>query len=193
LAQPPPEWAAGTDSALGPKGEIQLPLRLPGRFNTGNAVMALAAASVLGVLPQQAAPAMTGLDTVAGRYATVHHGDHELRLLLAKNPAGFTATLDLLEPARALLVAVNAREADGRDTSWLWDVPFEQLAPTPVIAAGENAADLGVRLSYAGIGHRTVADPIAALQQLPPGKVDIIANYTAFHDMLRRLFVEGRQ
>jgi hypothetical protein len=69
----------------------------------------------------------------------------------------------------------------------LWDVAFEQLGARPVVAAGENAADLGVRLSYAGIAHITVGDPLAGLGQLQPGRVDVVANYTAFHQLRRRL------
>ena len=97
--------------------------------------------------------------------------------------------LRLLEPAAARLFVVNAREADGRDTSWLWDVPFEVLAgqDTSVEAAGEKAADLGLRLDYARVEHVTVADPLAALAALPVGKVEVVATYTAFHALTRRL------
>jgi hypothetical protein len=49
--------------------------------------------------------------------------------------------------------------------------------------AGERAADLGVRLSYAGIEHVTGADPRDALRRLPPGEVDVVANYTAFLEL----------
>ena len=45
----------------------------------------------------------------------------------------------------------------------------------------------GVRLSYAGLDHRTEPDPVAALALLPPGSIDVVANYTAFHQLLRRL------
>jgi UDP-N-acetylmuramyl tripeptide synthase len=187
LARPDPEWAAtGTGAATG-DAVFPVELRLPGRFNQGNAVMAMAAASVLGVDPRQAGAAMTALEEVGGRYAVVTHGDRELRLLLAKNPAGWAETIGLLADVRPLLVVINAREADGRDTSWLWDIPFEELARRPVVAAGERAADLGVRLSYAGIEHDTTTDPLSGLALLPPGKVDVVANYTAFHQLRRRL------
>jgi hypothetical protein len=53
--------------------------------------------------------------------------------------------------------------------------------------AGEHSADIGLRLSYAGIEHVTVSDPLGAIEMLPPGKVDVVANYTAFHQLLRRL------
>jgi UDP-N-acetylmuramyl tripeptide synthase len=187
LTRPDPQWSALDDAAVTGGEVVALGLRLPGRFNVGNAVMALAAGSLLGVEHRVGAAAMAQLPDVGGRYALLTHGEHRLRLLLAKNPAGWTETVGLLQDCRPLLVVVNAREADGRDTSWLWDVAFEQLGARPVVAAGENAADLGVRLSYAGIAHTTVGDPLAGLGQLQPGRVDVVANYTAFHQLRRRL------
>jgi UDP-N-acetylmuramyl tripeptide synthase len=187
LTRPDPQWSALDDAAVTGGEVVPLRLRLPGRFNVGNAVMALAAGSLLGVEHRVGAAAMAQLPDVGGRYALLTHGEHRLRLLLAKNPAGWTETVGLLQDCRPLLVVVNAREADGRDTSWLWDVAFERLGARPVVAAGENAADLGVRLSYAGIAHTTVGDPLAGLGQLQPGRVDVVANYTAFHQLRRRL------
>ncbi|MFC4944448.1 Mur ligase family protein [Pseudonocardia sp. GCM10023141] len=187
LARPQPTWSAEDGAAVTGGTRTPVALNLPGRFNLGNAVMAMAGAAVAGVEPAAAAAAMGAVQEVAGRYSTVWHGRHELRLLLAKNPAGWAETLGLLDEARPLLVMINAREADGRDTSWLWDVPFEELGPRPVAAAGERSPDIGLRLSYAGIEHTTVADPLGAIAALPPGKVDVVANYTAFHQLQRRL------
>jgi UDP-N-acetylmuramyl tripeptide synthase len=192
LTRPDPQWTALDTAALAGGEVIPLGLRLPGRFNVGNAVMAMAAGSLLGLRPPDAAAEMAQLTDVAGRYATFTHGHHRLRLLLAKNPAGWSETVELLDEPRPLLVVVNAREADGRDTSWLWDVPFERLGPRAVVAAGEKAADLGVRLTYADIAHLTEADPLAALAQLPPGPVDVVANYTAFYQLRRRLVAHER-
>jgi UDP-N-acetylmuramyl tripeptide synthase len=155
--------------------------------NLSNAALALAAACAVGVPADQAAPALQEIEVVAGRYAVVRRGAQDLRMLLAKNPAGWAAMLSILSEPRPLLVIINAREADGRDTSWLWDVPFGQLTPRPIVASGERAADLGVRLSYAGLEHQTVPDPLAALAALPAGEVDVVANYTAFRVFYRRL------
>lgn len=136
---------------------------------------------------------MAGLESVAHRYAVVRYGPYSLHLLLAKNPAGWAETLPLLKDYPALLLVINAREADGRDTSWLWDVPFEQLPPRPTVVSGDRAADVGLRLSYAAAAHETVRDPLAGLRFLPPGEVVAIANYTAFADLWRRLAaVTGR-
>ena len=37
--------------------------------------------------------AASEVDNVAGRYTTVHLGDHDIHLLLAKNPAGWQEAL----------------------------------------------------------------------------------------------------
>lgn len=187
LSRPRPDWELQGEMVQGAGTTTPLHLQLPGRFNRGNALAAIAAAHALGVSPAEAVAAMAPIHSVAHRYASVDHGNHELHLLLAKNPAGWAETLPLLTAGTPLMFLVNAREADSRDTSWLWDVDFEQLTPRPVAASGERAADLGLRLSYAGIDHSTESDPLAAVEVLPPGKVIVVANYTAFTTLWQRL------
>ena len=91
---------------------IPVVLGLPGRFNLGNAALALAAAAQLGVDPAAAAAVLAGVATVGDRYRIARHGGHELRLLLAKNPAGWSEMLRLLEPAAA--PAVRGQRPGGR-------------------------------------------------------------------------------
>lgn len=180
LRRPEPQWRFGDGVIEGPEWTVPLALKLPGAHNGGNAAAVMAAVAALGVAPTPAAAAIAELRTVAHRYAVVQRGAHRLTLLLAKNPASWRTTFPLLEHVDGLLLAVNAREADGRDTSWLWDIPFEELPQVPTVASGEVAPDLGLRLFYAGIAHGTFADPLAALDQLPPGEIAVVANYTAF-------------
>jgi lipid II isoglutaminyl synthase (glutamine-hydrolysing) len=187
LARPTPDWWIDDGKACTADTVLPLDIRLPGQVNLSNATMALAAAHAVGVPADQAASALHEVDVVAGRYAVVHRGSQQLRMLLAKNPAGWAGMASVLSEPRPLLVVINAREADGRDTSWLWDVPFEQFTSRQVVASGERAADLGVRLSYAGLEHQTMPDPLAALAVLPAGEVDVVANYTAFHHFRRQL------
>jgi UDP-N-acetylmuramyl tripeptide synthase len=191
LRRPSPEWGLAEGGVRTPDGLTDVRLALPGRFNLGNAAMAMAAAAALGVPPGAAAAAIEGLSSVEGRYSALPRGAHTLRLILAKNPAGWTEALTLLDDARALVLAVNAREPDGRDTSWLWDVPFERLPEVPIVAAGERAADLGLRLAYADREHRTQPDALIGLEALPPGEVYVVANYTAFRQIRGRLDAEG--
>lgn len=190
------------------------PLRmaLPGRCNWANAALALAAAVRMGADPAQAAGAMAATAEVVGRYRTFHAGGVDARLLLSKNPAGWLEVFDMLAPAPApVVIAINARIADGRDPSWLWDVPFEALAGRQVIATGERSRDLAVRLHYAEVAHTRIDDLVAAVReagrlassvQQPQQEtgspaapqpsttrptVDVVANYTSFQQLRARL------
>jgi len=165
-----------------------LALALPGRANRANAAMAAATAGLVGVGLDVALAAMATTASVDGRYRRARVGAADARLLLAKNPAGWLEVLDMLAPAPGpVVVVVNARIADGRDPSWLWDVPFERLAGRPVVASGERSRDVSVRLHYAGVEHRRIADPVNAVEALGPGPVDVAANYTALRQLDARL------
>ncbi len=193
--RPAPHWhlESAVDAPtllLGPDlGSWPLPTALPGQVNRANAAIAVAAACEMGVAPVRAVTAVSSVSHVAGRYATLQVGAHRVRLILAKNPASWSVVLDLLcqdHDQGPVLVAVNAEQADGRDTSWLYDVDFERLAGRHVTATGARAAELGVRLAYAGINHTTLAgDPVAALQAIPPGDLTLVGDYSSFHRAYR--------
>lgn len=158
---------------------VELSLALPGAVNRANAALALTALARVGVDPTAAAVRLAGLDEVAGRYARRRWRGSDLRLILAKNPAGFAAALEECATSPgALWIAVNDRVADGRDPSWLYDVPFEQLAGRVVTCLGERRLDLATRLDYGGV--ETV---VANAPPTPPSEpVTLIANYTAFQE-----------
>jgi lipid II isoglutaminyl synthase (glutamine-hydrolysing) len=172
------------------RGEsIPVPLALPGRVNVGNAAHAAAAAELLGVEPRAAFAAMSTVQAVQGRYSEAALAPGRSgRLLLAKNPAGWVEMLELLdsEPDRPVIIDFNSRTADGRDPSWLWDVPFERLRGRRVLVTGERREDVGVRLAYADVPHQLYPTAEAAAADAPEGLVDVVANYTAFRDLLVR-------
>ncbi|MDA8148973.1 MAG: MurT ligase domain-containing protein [Actinomycetota bacterium] len=204
FARPTPSvWTDGRD--LVQDGEVRTPveLALPGGFNVANATMAAVAAAVFlepravgdpGVMAvgcRTALAAMREVEEVGGRFGTVDWRGVAVRRLLAKNPAGWAAIFDLLDevedPPVPVVLAINARTADGLDTSWLWDVPFERLRGRWVVATGERARDLAVRLHYAGVDHVTAPDSGAALEHAAGRargagvpRVDFVGNYTAF-------------
>ncbi len=187
--RPQPEWWLDGEKLRGPdEFTAELRLALPGRANRGNAAQAVAAAVALGADPAQATAAAGTVREIAGRYRTVQVGEHSARLLLAKNPAGWQEALSMIDhDAAGLVIAVNGQVPDGEDLSWLWDVRFEHFEGVQVVAAGERATDLAVRLTYAGVEHTTVADPLRAIASCPAGRVEVLANYTAFRDLNRDL------
>ncbi|MBV8927593.1 MAG: DUF1727 domain-containing protein, partial [Mycobacteriaceae bacterium] len=121
-------------------------------------------------------------------YRTVDLGTHTARIQLAKNPAGRQEALSMVdEHGDGVVIAVNGQVPDGEDLSWLWDVRVEHFEHKTVVAAGERATDLAVRLTYAGVQHTLVHDTLAAIASCPPGHVEVVANYTAFLQLQRAL------
>jgi len=162
----------------------ELSLTLPGRANRSNAVIALAVAELFGVDMDQALPLLRQVTSVAGRYTQIERGGRMLRLLLAKNPAGWLEAFDVLAPPPTpVLLAVNAQGPDGKDTSWLWDVDYRVLRGRPVLVAGERRLDLAVRLEADQVAFELVGSVDEAVDVVPPGGLDVIANYTAFQQI----------
>lgn len=181
---------AASAVVMGGGQRVPLDLALPGRCNQANAAVATAAAFALEPTldPHAVAAALGEVRTVEGRYEVRRTGGRSVRLLLAKNPAGWAEALDLVRPAPVgLVIGINARVADGRDPSWLWDVEFERLAARRVIATGDRGRDLAVRLRYAGVEHAFVEGYPAAVAAPDSADVDLLANYTSFQDARRAL------
>ena len=188
LRRPTPAWRTeGTTVVDADDVRHDVVLGLPGVVNVGNAALAAATAGIWGVQSDVAFAAMSAIATVEDRYLTTTYAGSPIRLLLAKNPAGWTEALTMVPADRdQVVVSVNARAADGRDPSWLWDVPFEQLSGRFAVATGERSRDVAVRLRYAGVDHERIDDPGAALAAAAQrGPVEVLANYTAFQTYRR--------
>jgi UDP-N-acetylmuramyl tripeptide synthase len=147
-----------------PEGAATLALPLPGVYNVYNALAALAAALRLGVPLARAVDGVQATETAFGRVETIDVAGVPVSILLIKNPAGTNEVLRTLRleadargngatPGLDLWVALNDRIADGRDVSWVWDADFELLAGRvrSVVCAGTRAAEMAVRLKYAGL------------------------------------------
>ncbi|WP_371781049.1 Mur ligase family protein [Streptosporangium subroseum] len=182
--RPTPSWVLDDDAVIDPRGRRWvLDLKLPGRANRANAAIALATAEVFGLPVDRALPRLREVTSVAGRYTTVERDGRHARLLLAKNPAGWLEAFDVLDSSLPVILSVNAQGPDGRDTSWLWDVDYRVLRGRPVFVAGERRLDLALRLDVAGVPFQLAGSFGQALAAQPPGKVDVIANYTAFQNI----------
>jgi UDP-N-acetylmuramyl tripeptide synthase len=185
-------------SLAGTIGSIFAAVRvpIPGLYNAYNALAAIAAARALEIGLTEATRALANFRPAFGRLETVDLEGRTLRLVLVKNPAGFNAAVGaLLETGRKprLLAALNDRDADGRDVSWIWDADFETLAPAVAhaVITGVRGRDLALRFKYAGLPTErieVVDEWRAAIERavsLAPkgGEVVVLATYTAMQDL----------
>jgi lipid II isoglutaminyl synthase (glutamine-hydrolysing) len=180
--RPPVSWVLTGDQVIDPSGRARpLELALPGRANRSNAVVALAVADAFGVNVAHALGELRAVTSVAGRYTQVNRRGCDIRLLLAKNPAGWLEALDVLAPPPVpVLLSVNAQGPDGRDTSWLWDVDYRRLRGRVVLVGGERKLDLAVRLEADEVPFRLVNDIDEAIDAAGAPSLEVLANYTAF-------------
>jgi UDP-N-acetylmuramyl tripeptide synthase len=188
LRRPSPQWTLVDTLLRGPEADVALELDLPGRFNLANAAMAVVAAHVVQDVPlAEAAGRLRAVTSVAGRFEQIRVHGHDLRIMLAKNPAGWLELLHLIrDESHPLLLAFNAEGVDGRDPSWLYDVSFASLRGRTVVVQGDRATDLLVRLEHDGIVAQHIAGSLAdALWRLPAGRVDVIGNYSAFRRVVQ--------
>jgi len=185
FTRPASRWVLDGESVVDAAGRVrELSLALPGRANRANAVVALAVADFFGVDLDQALPRVREVTSVAGRYTQLERHGRQLRLLLAKNPAGWLEAFDVLAPEPVpVLLAVNAQGPDGKDTSWLWDVDYRLLRGRRVLVGGERRLDLAVRLEADQVEFELAGDVDDAVAKVPPGALDVIANYTAFQQI----------
>jgi UDP-N-acetylmuramyl tripeptide synthase len=140
---------------LTPHGAVEIELALPGLYNVYNAAAAAALSLAVGASLEDVRVGLAGFSAAFGRFERIPAGGKSVVLLLIKNPAGANEVVRTLEIGvpPVLVVALNDAIADGQDVSWIWDVDFEPLLAHAglVIATGERAAELGLRMTYGGL------------------------------------------
>ena len=173
-----------------PGSTLAVELPLAGLYSVYNALAAAAGAHAVGLPGDAIAEALRESGPAFGRQERFRVDGREVRVLLAKNPAGMNEVLRTLtasaEPL-SLLVMLNDGIQDGRDVSWIYDADLELLAgrTAAVVASGGRADDLALRLVLAGVEPRAVEpDAGAALDRalaLTPegGRLDVVPTYTA--------------
>jgi lipid II isoglutaminyl synthase (glutamine-hydrolysing) len=138
-----------------PGGVAEIELSLPGLYNVYNATAAASIGLAVGASLGEVEAGLEEFSAAFGRFERIATGTKTIIVLLIKNPAAANEALRTLETGvpPVLVVALNDGIADGRDVSWIWDVDFEPLLPhvAHVIASGDRAAELGLRLVYGGL------------------------------------------
>ncbi|WP_431236411.1 UDP-N-acetylmuramoyl-L-alanyl-D-glutamate--2,6-diaminopimelate ligase [Mycolicibacterium aichiense] len=119
-------------TAVDPAGvHHRLRIRLPGRYNVANALLALAMLDAIGVSPEQAAPGLRAA-AVPGRLEPIDRGQDFLAVVdYAHKPGALQAVLETLKPEQGRLAVVfgaggdrdpGKREPMGRIASELADL-----------------------------------------------------------------------
>jgi UDP-N-acetylmuramyl tripeptide synthase len=200
------EGVAGASMTLdlGDAGSTSISLPLPGLYNVYNAVAAAALAHALGATLDQIADGLAAVKPAFGRAERVRLGEREISILLVKNPAGANEVLRTLALERGehdLLAVLNDNIADGRDVSWIWDADFELLAGSvrAVTCSGTRAAEMALRLKYAGVAPERIAveDDLARALDLaaggaaPGAPLFALPTYTAMLALREQLVERG--
>ncbi|MDD7268143.1 MAG: MurT ligase domain-containing protein [Lachnospiraceae bacterium] len=162
-----------------------------GFYNIYNIMAAYAALDICGFNLQDMNELLFRFRPENGRNEEFIIRNTRLILNLAKNPAGFNQNiLDVLEENREkdVIIAINDREQDGRDISWLWDVDFEYLKDDSIrqiYLTGSRKEDMQLRLKYVDIPAVLAEDMEAQLKTLieqDTAFVYVLVNYTALYE-----------
>ncbi len=187
----------GSEIVLDVRGEKHaVSVNLPALYNVYNAAGAVAAVTEMGFAAESAIRALSSFHCGFGRMEEFRLGKAGARMMLVKNPAGCDQVLEFLQQVHepfVLVVCLNDRGADGRDVSWIWDADFESLGALGsrlrrVIVSGDRAADMHVRIKYAGIEEARIGeqrDYEALVRELEGEEVPVflMPTYTAMLEL----------
>ena len=199
--RPAPAWSVivATDggwSIAHPNGTVEVQVSVPGRTGPVGAAFALAAAHAVGIDVDRAGAALSSVVDVDGRYVPFPIGDRHARLLMLKNPAGWAEAIDVaVSDGLPLVIAVDP--FGPKDTTTMWEAPFERLAGRTIPVTGGRAADALAVLDSAGVAGVEVPDPEHAVTLVDLGasgsnEVVVACNYPAFRRLSRQFRAGAR-
>ncbi len=154
-----------------------------------NDALALAAADqLIDLKPEVVSQCLQSKQRVFARNEKVVLAGREVNLRLVQNPTSFQLNLDELTGNEKPLMLMAG--SDIHDPSWLWTVNFDKLKAVNVIG-GSNAAELALRLHFAGVSvENVIEDPAAAADfflTLPGSKPTILFSADAMRRTRRHL------
>lgn len=175
-------------------------INLPGGYNIYNAVGALAVSEAVGFSRRSAIEAIASFSCGFGRMEQFDLGGHSARIILVKNPAGCNQVINYLTglyEKTVFVCCLNDNSADGKDVSWIWDVNFEKLTDMfdfipEIYVSGIRAADMALRLKYAGIDEKKLSifgdyDELLKAMTDQPLPVIIMPTYTAMMELRAKM------
>lgn len=173
-----------------------------------NALCAISIADELSIPQEVVAKSFMDFRVDDGRMEPIHIKNQKTYINLVKNPTGLNQSLEHIlrqnDEEQTIFMALNNLAADGADTSWVWDVDFEQLAQSNVnmfVCSGIRAYDLASRLKYSGfplekiIVHENLEIGLNFLRNNFVGKPYVLSTYTALQSSRKIIhgFLENKE
>ncbi len=151
------------------------------KFKTGsacyrNAILANLVGEVVGAAP------IEFTESQLERTVEKEFAGKQVHFRLTKNPASWTEALRA-DLHKDVILILNARQVDGIDTSWLWDLSFKALKGHRVVVCGERALDIAYRIHVEGIESKLVETFDEAITHVEGTEVSVLCAYTAFFEL----------
>ena len=176
-------------------GAVNIQLAFRSIYNVYNILAAYAACRECGVPAETIAGAVSGYVLKNGRMQTFRLGEHHGTLLTSKheNSIAYDTNLRYIAAARvpcSVLVVVDAvsRKYFTSETSWLWDIDFDQLNVPQVeriVLSGRYCNDLAERFSFTALPAEKWSvqpDIAAAAKELAESGSEHVYVVTCFSD-----------
>ena len=172
-------------------GNQDIHIGLPALYNIYNAIAAIGAFEAAGWKRKVITTSLANVTSSFGRMETFTYNKVDIQMILVKNPAGCNQSLTYLSELGEDYIAVfclNDKTADGHDISWIWDADHEKVVNDPhckhIYVSGTRAADMQVRLKYAGASPDKITlieDNNKLLKKMVSHKLPVFAlpNYTS--------------
>ncbi|WP_210620223.1 Mur ligase family protein [Mammaliicoccus lentus] len=178
-------------------------MKIAGDYNVFNVIAAYTVLRELGLNDKSINAGFESYTSDNGRMQYYKNRHKEVLINLAKNPAGFNASLSVgeqIDSEKVYIISLNDNGADGRDISWIYDADFEKLSRQnikAVICTGQRAEELALRLKYAEVDadiivEKSIEKATEMSMEYPQFTV-AIPNYTSLspmHRVLNRAFKE---
>lgn len=172
-------------------------INIGGTYNIYNAVGCACSLFALGVGMKDIYTALENFNGAFGRMEQFTSGDNKINVILVKNPAGFSQTMNFLNSIEndfSVILSLNDNAADGRDVSWIWDVDFSGIFKKSnvkdIYVAGKRCYDMAIRVKYEGVGDREIKvienedyDKLVDIATSQGRDVYIIPTYTSMMTM----------
>lgn len=153
-------------------------INLGGIYNVYNSIGSAAVMFRIGI---SVTDIENALATFAGAFGRMESFG-KTRMLLVKNPAGFTQTMNYIYSLKInnLIFVLNDKDADGRDVSWIWDADIKiNETVKNIYAFGVRSGDMALRLKYGGYNPKIITSYEQFYSLTDEEDTVIIPTYTA--------------